>query len=320
MFVHDQDLWRDVVRCATAAPSSHNTQPWLFHLHEDRLELRMDRRRALPVNDPRNRELTISCGTALFNARVCVHHLGFVPRVELVPDPADDPGLLATLELGDPSPPDPEFEALFSAIPRRHTNRKSFDDAAVDPRLAERISEAVAKEGAWLHLVEPSQRTEIAGLVAEGDRRQWSNKAWRRELAAWMHPRRRRDGLTLPPVAAAVAPRVVRAFNLGRGQARRDEQLAEEAPLLAVIGTESGSVQDCLRAGMALERALLVAAHEGVQAGYLNQPIQVEALRSSLARTIGRSGQPQLLLRIGHPASELKAAPRRRVREVLVRA
>ena len=34
------------------------------------VELLADRTRALPVNDPQDRELTISCGCALFNLRV----------------------------------------------------------------------------------------------------------------------------------------------------------------------------------------------------------------------------------------------------------
>ena len=40
------------VRYAVLAPSSHNSQPWIFHLEGNELELRADRTRALPVVDP----------------------------------------------------------------------------------------------------------------------------------------------------------------------------------------------------------------------------------------------------------------------------
>jgi len=33
------DALRSAVRCAVLAPSSHSTQPWLFHLDGDRMEL-----------------------------------------------------------------------------------------------------------------------------------------------------------------------------------------------------------------------------------------------------------------------------------------
>ena len=51
------------VEAAVLAPSSHNTQPWRFRLRGGGIDPRADRTRALPVNDPGDRELTIIwCG------------------------------------------------------------------------------------------------------------------------------------------------------------------------------------------------------------------------------------------------------------------
>ena len=50
---------------AIRAPSSHNTQPWLFRIAGDHLGVMADRSRALPVADPQDRELVISCGAAI---------------------------------------------------------------------------------------------------------------------------------------------------------------------------------------------------------------------------------------------------------------
>ena len=58
---------RPLVAQAVLAPSSHNTQPWLWLLLEGSVTLFADRTRALPVNDPDDRELTMSCGAALLN-------------------------------------------------------------------------------------------------------------------------------------------------------------------------------------------------------------------------------------------------------------
>jgi hypothetical protein len=51
-----------LVSAAVRAPSSHNTQPSWFRCAGETIELYADRSRALPVNDPFDRELTISCG------------------------------------------------------------------------------------------------------------------------------------------------------------------------------------------------------------------------------------------------------------------
>ena len=63
-------LRRAAVR-ATLAPSVHNTQPWSLRLtKEGGLDIFADRARQLAVLDPTSRQLTISCGCALLNARV----------------------------------------------------------------------------------------------------------------------------------------------------------------------------------------------------------------------------------------------------------
>src|SRR5687768_12101284 len=79
-----RDALLDAVRQAVHAPSSHNTQPWVFHLRgDDVLELYADRSRALPVIDPEDRELTISCGAALFHLRAALRSAGLEAEVEL---------------------------------------------------------------------------------------------------------------------------------------------------------------------------------------------------------------------------------------------
>jgi hypothetical protein len=165
-------------------------------------------------------------------------------------------------------------------------------------------------------LLEEAQRHALARLVAEGDGEQWDNPSWRRELAAWMHPRRRGDGLTLPGLAVPVAQLVVRTFDMGDGVGAKDKQLADASPLLAVLGTQQDAERDWLRAGQALQRVLLTACELGLQASYLNQPVQVASLRPQL-RSLAGDGAPQIVLRLGYPETELPAAPRRPLEDVL---
>ena len=67
-----------LLRDAVLAPSGHNTQPWLFRVDGDAVDLYADRTQALPVVDPEDRELTISCGAALFNLRVALRRFSSV--------------------------------------------------------------------------------------------------------------------------------------------------------------------------------------------------------------------------------------------------
>ncbi len=308
-----------LVQAATLAPSSHNTQPWLFRLEGQVIELLADRTRALPVNDPDDRELTISCGCALFNLRVAAAAAGLQAQVEPWPDAADT-DLLARVHLSL-NGAGQALAAMQAAMGERRTYRERFAATAVGPMALRSLVDAVHSEAASLAVLDTAdQRLGAAALVAEGDAMLWANPSWRRELAAWMHPRRRGDGLTLPALAIPVAQIVVRTFDMGHGVAAKDRQLADESPVLAMLSTAGDMPGDWLAAGQALQRLLLVGVQLGLQASYLNQAVQVATLRPKLQQLTGRPGYAQLLLRIGNPTQVKPAAPRRPLADVLVTA
>ncbi len=305
------EQWQALVQRAALAPSSHNTQPWRFVVRDGALELHADRTRALPVNDPGDRELTISCAAALFNLRVAAAAAGFLAdvsfpfdgdllaRVALAPGPGNVPGTLA------------------ASIPLRHTSREPFAPGPVDQGIRDGLASAAAAEGAALSWLEGKVlREKVADLVAEGDRLQFADKRWRRELAEWMHPSRDGDGLPVERFGGVVRF-VVSRFNVGGSTAGKDEVFALHAPALAVLTTPADELADWMAAGQALERVLLVAAAQGFQAGYLNQPCQIPALRPRLQELAGLADPPQLLLRFGRPPGDPLPHRRRPVGDIL---
>ncbi|MRU14306.1 nitroreductase [Roseovarius sp. A21] len=313
--IDDAKLHRMVAR-AIRAPSSHNSQPWLFRPTDGGIDLLADRTRALPVTDPEDRELTISCGCALFGLRVAAAAEGLGAHVTPLPDgPCEE--RLAHLAFNGPA--EPGLRALASVIDIRQTWRKAFSDKAIGQDILTDLHEAVAREGAWLSPFESEKTREAtANLVAEGDAAQWADPSWRRELAQWMHPRRAGDGLALPGLAVPVARMVIRRFDMGYGVAARDSDLAGHSPLLAVLGSEGDTPTDWLAAGQALHHMLLLGAKAGLAASYLNQPIEVIHLRPRLQALAGHPGYPQILLRMGHAAMDDTPSPRRDVKEVLI--
>lgn len=301
---------------AVRAPSSHNTQPWLFRPGEDSIDLLADRTRALPANDPDDRELTISCGCALMNLRVgsAAEHLGC--KTTLLPDP-DEEDLLARLEISGSA--DAALATLAPAIDARQTFRAGFEKRPVAHEHVAELLDAATTEGAWfVPLQDEAGREKAAELVAEGDAALWQDSSWRRELAQWMHPRRKGDGLTLPWLTLPAARLVVRSFDMGGGVAAHDAHLTEGSPLLAVLGTRGDGPRDWLIAGQALQRLLLVGVGLGLQASYLNQPLQVGALRPRLAELSGQDGAPQILLRMGYTNEQLVPSPRRRLEDMII--
>ncbi len=319
----DATLLRLAVRHAVQAPSSHNTQPWIFRIVGPTCELWADRSRALPVVDPEGRELVISCGAALHHLRIAVARCGYAPLVTVLPEPAK-PDLLARIELGSRVVPSDDIVALSSAIDRRATNRAAFHPRPVPPHLVLALREA-DDDGAWLVAVSGVEhRHALADAIAEADHVQWHDHAFRSELARWLRPNSDNgsDGMPgytqgLSDLAAHLGPLIVRTFDRGDGRAAKDRELAEGAPLLAVLGTMGDGPRDWLAAGEALSRVLLRATTLKLAASFLNQPIEVPSLRARVAEQVGVDGSPQLLLRIGYPTTEARATPRRAVEDVL---
>lgn len=303
-----------LVADATRAPSSHNTQPWLFRVEPGLVELHADRTRALPVNDPVDRELTISCGAALTNLVAAAAHHHFSTSVQLLPS-EDDPDHLATVKLA-PAPAYSDARIAYG-IRLRGSWRADFTPRPVPDEVVDELVAAADAEGAWVHVVPDRKRPALVELVARGDHLQFDDPHWRRELASWMHPRRAGDGLPLPLVQVPVQRFVVSHRDLGERVARADAAVTSRAPLVVVLGTDGDDERAWLTAGRALQRLLLSGAVVGVQAGFSNQPCQVASLRPQLAELVGRE-HPQMVLRLGYPPEHPASSPRRPVQDVLL--
>lgn len=312
------------LRYAILAPSNHNSQPWHFVLGEDAVLVCADRRRALPVADPGDRELVMSCGAALFNLRVALSHFGM--PYEIIPFPARaDADVLAEVKIRADGFVDQAIAKLFSALPRRVTNRTSFEDEPLPKEVQETLRVAASAEGATLSCVETEGiRDAIAELIAEGDRAQFSDPRFRSELASSINGSGPGDGMPLYAAgvselldfARPLATAAIRTFDVGGGMAASHRRLAQGSPLLVLLSTTQDEGGAWLSTGQALERVLLEAANAYFDVSYLNQPIEIAELRPKLQALMGGERYPQILLRVG-AGTPPKRSPRRPLEDVL---
>jgi hypothetical protein len=319
------DKARFAVRYAILAPSSHNTQPWRFIINGDELLVCADRTRSLPNIDPFDRELIMSCGAALLNLRVALAHFGVAVEITTFPQ-SSDPDIVARIVFPSSGPIFKDLAKLFSAITKRTTNRGPFLQEEVPITTVERLKSAATSEGVDVKFVQTlAKRERVAILIAEADRRQFDDPRFRRELASWIHPSRRNDGMpaasqglrALTDAATPIIAMTIRTFDLGNGVAAAHEELARGSPLLVVLSTPMDNNEGWLAAGLGLQRLLLVATDADYVTSYLNQPIEVPDLRTELARELSIDGYPQILLRVGRSRPVLHS-PRRPISDVLI--
>ena len=308
---------------AVLAPSCYNTQPWFFRLTGDALELFADRSRRLPVGDAEGRSLVLACGAALFNLRCALRYFGLRTKVTLLPwlregDPLSNSEVpLARVQIdGAESCAAPE-RALFQAIKRRRTYLGAFDPAPISQKLIDAMQEQARLEGAWLGILEDVEaKAQLSSIVAQADRKQFSERRFRAELAKW----RRRGAPLMPamaPGALQLGPHGEFAEPFGifldpmlSGHEPRD--LIEETPLIGVLGADNDTPLDWLRSGQALQRTVLWARAAGVWASYLSQPMALPDARLEVAYLLDRN-YPIMLVRFGRvpepaPSRLLRAA------------
>ncbi len=317
-------LRRAAVR-ATRAPSVHNTQPWRLVLTPDSLEIHADWRRQLRVLDPRGRQMLLSCGCALFNARVALAASGVDVRVERFPD-STQPDLIARIVVDQtPSRDRAGLALLDAAIDERHTNRREFSDEDVPVDVLAALVDAANIEGAEIFpIVRPEHRLAAARLSQRADQIENVDPAYRAELRAWTtDDLRRTDG-----VPASASPHVdagadddlpIRDFDtrgMGWLPTRTRSSLRQ---CLLLLGSAQDTPMAWVRAGEALERMLLEIARRGYAASPLTQVIEVASTNQQLRNELRLSMHPHVLLRVGR-APAMLATRRRMLVDVITEA
>jgi hypothetical protein len=305
------------LHAAIAAPSVHNSQPWLFQLHHNVIDVIVDHRRHLTATDPDGREMYVSVGAALLNLRIAMLATGHSPLVRVLPDP-DQSDLAATVTVGPAVPVTPEVRALADAIPRRQTNRRPFGSTRIpEPILAE-LTAAARTEDSNLIVIDRATTEAVLSIARTAERRRRGDPRYRQELAEWISSdRQRTDGVP----AASFGPRPelarlpMRDFDPAHTTDRRVARF-EAHPTIAVLYTAGDTRRDWLCAGQALERVLLTATGRGLATTPLTQAIEVPELRE-LLNAADHPATVQSIVRFGY-AGRVRQAPRRPLAEVLV--
>lgn len=316
-----QAIRRAAVR-ATLAPSVHNTQPWRLVVHPNGLDVYADWNRRLAVLDPVGRQLMVSCGCAVFNARAAIASTGYQAVVERFPDPAQSE-LVARLSLtARPAAGRDPIAVLDSVIELRHTNRRRFAEDPVPPDVIDLLINAAATEGAKLmSITRPEHRQATARLSQQADRLENADPAYRAELRSWTTG----DPHRLDGVPAMAVPHVdaganddlpIRDFDThGVGWLPVETHSSVDQCLL-LLGTQQDTPAAWLRAGEALERVLLEITRLGYAASPMTQVVEMASTNALLRHELQLTMYPHVLLRVGR-APATPATRRRRLVDVL---
>ena len=308
-----------LISMAGRAPSVHNTQPWRFKVSPEAIELYADPSRKLRA-DPLGREMLISCGAAVFGLRLAVRSLGYLPVVELLPEPARL-RLLARVRPGRAAVMTAAERAMLEAVPHRHTHRGPFEPGPLPGHLLPGLQHDAVAEGATLALADQHEYARLVAIASPASRARDRDQVNRAEVRRWTRQANdpARDGVPAHAFAGRPADRAgwlrQRDFDLGRGLGLLTGG-GSPAPATAVLLTTRDGRMDWLRAGQALYRLLLHAASQWVFAALYTQPLEGAATRNLIRTSLSLPGSPQALLQLG-VARTTRVTARRPAAELL---
>jgi hypothetical protein len=318
----DAALMRELVRYATLAPSSHNTQCWKFRINNRAISILPDLARRCPAVDPDDHHLFVSLGCAAENLLHAALANGFYGDARF--DASTNGALQIALE-----PTKATASPLFDAIPKRQCTRGEYDGAQLSNDELKLLEQAGTGNGVRVMLLTEKSATEkVLEYVVAGNTAQMNDPAFVAELKAWIRFNgdeavTHGDGLFGKSSGNPVLPRWLgsRLFDLVFTTENENEKYAKHVRSsagIAVFVSEKSDKEHWLETGRCYERFALQAAALNIRNAFLNQPVEVSALRPQFANYLGIGAQrPDLVVRFGR-GPEMPRSLRRPIDTVMV--
>jgi hypothetical protein len=310
----------ELVRNATLAPSSHNTQCWKFKLEDKTITVLPDLARRCPAVDPDDHHVFVSLGCATENLVQAALAHGLHADAQF--DRAQESiGIALTPTQGQAS-------ALFKAIPFRQCTRGDYDGKALNAHELDLLERAGTSNGVRVLLLTDRPAMEnVLDYVVQANTAQMADVAFIKELKAWIRfngPQavRTRDGLLSVASGNPSIPTWLGELAFGmvfRPQAENDKYARQirSASGIAVFIGQAADKAHWVEVGRCYQRFALQATALGIRNAFLNQPVEVIAARPQFAAALGLAGQrADLVVRFGRGPT-LPRSLRRPVQAVL---
>ncbi|MGV8964888.1 MAG: Acg family FMN-binding oxidoreductase [Cellulomonas sp.] len=328
-----------LVSAAVLAANAHNTQPWLFRVAPDRVDLFADTTRTLGAMDPLGRELDLTLGCAVENLVLAAPVRGTAATVTLLPEPADSTHIARV----DLRATDAAVSPLYAAIAQRHTNRGAYDTArAVRPAQLAALGALLDAPGAELvWFTTDAAKTAFGDLTLRAteaiiaDRQQSADDyVWYR--SSWDEIQAKKDGITIDPsgqtplirALSKIIPVSQQQNSDGWLKGMRTIQIPTAAAFGAIVVREPADRGNRLAAGRAWQRMHLSATTQGLAMQPLCQvPERIDreasaSLRAdfapAMAALLPSGTRPLMTFRIGYPTMTALPSPRRPAHDVVL--
>lgn len=317
-----------ILQYAVLAPSTHNSQPWLFKVTGNSVEIYSDPAIQIKEADPKGRDLYISLGCAVENIVIAAKFFGVFKN--LVYRVGEAPNLVAEIFFEKTGIENKSYRNIFEAIPRRVNARGIFTAAVIPPDIFSRFSSITKESGSdnlEIHFITEKQEIQrIAELTAEGLKTAYKSVSFRKEMSQWVHNSltRKKDGipgysLRMPFLISFIFPYLVRMFDIGKKLGVLNYLSLASAPAIAIITSKGETKEDWLDTGRLAERLMLEVQSKGLQTSIFVASLEVGELYKEVQKVLGTADIPNFLCAMGKINGNFRPTPRHSVEEKLIK-
>lgn len=313
---------KELIRYATLAASSHNSQPWKFRIEQNTITILPDYSRRCPAVDPTDSHLFKSLGCATENLVHAAAAQGYSSEVRF--DPTVDAINIVTKRDSSARATD-----LYHAITKRQCAKVAYDGEALDRLELETLAKAGERGNVrTIMLLTSEQKDVVIDFVTKGNIAQLTDQSFRDELLSWIrfNPNEalnKRDGLSgrtngQPSLPSWLGKLIIKLVLTPKGQAKTDATNIRSSAGVAVFVSSHNDKAAWVEVGRAYERFALQATVLNIRTAFINQPIEVPTLLPQFESWLNLNGEHALLMvRFGH-GSTAPYSLRRPINDVLI--
>lgn len=303
--------WQDkaffLLKYGILAPSTHNSQPWLFKITEHKIDVYYNAKYKLPKADPKSRDLNISLGCCIENIHIAADYYKMPHNIMYHDQPSDD--LRASIQFLDSElthSPNEEFRPLLQSILQRKNARGLFDGGSIDKEVIENVLHPV-EDGIEVNFVTDQDTLErIAEITLQGIEIAYNDPGFRREMSEWMHNNysKTKEGifghtLRLSNVMSIFFPIAVRYLNIGKKVAALNGKSWQSSSGAIVISSSNENPEQWMKIGRLAEHFMLELPLRGLQTSIFAAGIESGDLQKEIKSAVKTKYSPQFLFCVG---------------------
>lgn len=315
---------REFIKAAVLAPSSHNSQPWVFSTpSDDSIVIEVNPERRLRESDTNDRQAIISLGAAVKNIELVADYHGYNCRRE------EDQGREARVRLTfsrSEHTPTPRVAHLALTIPKRSTNRSPHAAQPLTPDLLKEIQNLASDDVHITLVTDPVQVQDLGTIAVDAGIAALDDAGFRLELSQYLKPNGTGSfigmpgsGFGFPTPMALVAPTLIRFFNMERPMRRQNIALFKRTASLLLLSTARDTWREWIEVGRVYQHIALTAAAHGASTAPWAAAVQIGEFHKSIEQNIPLDmGRLQFFARLGFPTLKTSHSPRLEARHVTI--